>query len=155
MPKSRLSRYGTQLCKLIESENSRFPVFINVCPKQPTTGDNKAMGVVSTTSLPERVTVTPGVRSGQPIIRGTRTTVADILEWLASGASEKEILGDFPWLGPMISGLRWRTRPSNFANGRVEAFTRFQSFSEAGPFACRSVSQSFARSQRGNRGECA
>ncbi len=48
----------------------------------------------------ERVTVAPGVRSGQPIIRGTRTTVADILGWLATGASEGEILDDLPWLEP-------------------------------------------------------
>ena len=45
-----------------------------------------------------RITVNPDVRSGQPIIRGTRTTVADILALLASGASETEILADFPWL---------------------------------------------------------
>jgi len=46
--------------------------------------------------LADRITVTPGVRSGQPTIRGTRTTVADILSLLASGASESEILQDFP-----------------------------------------------------------
>jgi len=48
--------------------------------------------------LADRITVAPGVRSGQPTIRGTRTTVADILSLLASGASESEILEDFPWL---------------------------------------------------------
>jgi uncharacterized protein (DUF433 family) len=46
----------------------------------------------------ERITITPGVRSGQPIIRGTRTTVADILSWLAAGVPEQEILSDYPWL---------------------------------------------------------
>ena len=45
-----------------------------------------------------RVTVNPAVRSGQPIIRGSRTAVADILSLLASGASRTEILEDFPWL---------------------------------------------------------
>ena len=40
----------------------------------------------------------PQVRAGQPIVRDTRTTVADILSLLASGASESEILADFPWL---------------------------------------------------------
>ncbi len=45
-----------------------------------------------------RITINPAVRSGQPIIRGTRTTVADILSLLASGASHSEILSDFPWL---------------------------------------------------------
>jgi len=43
-----------------------------------------------------RIIVNPHVRSGQPIIRGTRTTVADILALLAAGASETEILADFP-----------------------------------------------------------
>jgi uncharacterized protein (DUF433 family) len=45
-----------------------------------------------------RVTIDPAVRSGQPVIRGTRTTVADILGLLAAGAQQKEILSDFPWL---------------------------------------------------------
>lgn len=51
-------------------------------------------------NLDEKIAVIPGVRSGQPVIRGTRTTVADILSLLASGASESEILQDFPWLKP-------------------------------------------------------
>jgi uncharacterized protein (DUF433 family) len=45
-----------------------------------------------------RVTVNPGVRSGQPIIRGTRITVWDILGWLGSGRSESEVLSDYPEL---------------------------------------------------------
>lgn len=44
----------------------------------------------------EFVTVTPGVRSGKPCIVGTRITVSDILEYLAGGMSESEILRDFP-----------------------------------------------------------
>ena len=42
------------------------------------------------------ISVTPGVRSGKPCFRGTRITVADILEYLAGGMSEAQILGDFP-----------------------------------------------------------
>jgi uncharacterized protein (DUF433 family) len=45
-----------------------------------------------------RVVLRPGVRSGQPIIRGTRITVWDILGWLAGGLSESEILLDYPEL---------------------------------------------------------
>jgi uncharacterized protein (DUF433 family) len=45
-----------------------------------------------------RVTVNPAVRSGQPIIRGTRITVWDILGWLGGGVSESEILSDYPEL---------------------------------------------------------
>ncbi len=44
----------------------------------------------------DRITVTPGVRSGKPCIKGTRITVYDVLEYLAGGMTEKEILGDFP-----------------------------------------------------------
>lgn len=58
------------------------------------------MGTTPTDEILSRVTLMPGVRSGQPIIRGTRTTVADIIGWLAAGASEGEILSDFPWLKP-------------------------------------------------------
>ncbi len=60
----------------------------------------EAMSVASSDSYIERITIEPGVRSGQPIVRGTRTTVADILGWLASGAPESEILNDYPWLRP-------------------------------------------------------
>ena len=44
----------------------------------------------------DRITINPEVRSGKPVIRGTRITVADILGYLAGGMSEKEILEDFP-----------------------------------------------------------
>ncbi|MBL9156856.1 MAG: DUF433 domain-containing protein [Verrucomicrobiales bacterium] len=46
----------------------------------------------------EIVTIEPGKRSGKPCIRGLRITVSDILEYLASGMSEAEILEDFPEL---------------------------------------------------------
>lgn len=44
----------------------------------------------------ERIRIAPAVRSGKPVIRGTRITVGDILEYLASGMSPEEILADFP-----------------------------------------------------------
>jgi len=44
----------------------------------------------------ERIVVTPGVRCGKPCIKGTRITVYDVLEYLAGGMTEDEILGDFP-----------------------------------------------------------
>ncbi len=44
----------------------------------------------------DRVTVDAGVRSGKPCIRGTRITVYDVLEYLAGGMSEDQILSDFP-----------------------------------------------------------
>jgi len=42
------------------------------------------------------ITIEPGKRSGKPCIRGMRMTVTDVLEYLASGMSEEEILADFP-----------------------------------------------------------
>ena len=44
------------------------------------------------------ITVDPAVRSGKPSIRDTRMTVTDVLEYLAGGMSEDEILADFPYL---------------------------------------------------------
>lgn len=46
----------------------------------------------------ERITIEPGKRSGQPCIRGLRITVWDVLGWLAAGASEAQILHDYPEL---------------------------------------------------------
>lgn len=41
------------------------------------------------------ITIEPGKRSGKPCIRGMRITVYDILEYLAGGMTEEEILEDF------------------------------------------------------------
>ncbi len=46
----------------------------------------------------ERLTISPEVRSGKPCVRGTRITVYDVLEYLAGGMSEDELLRDFPAL---------------------------------------------------------
>ena len=44
----------------------------------------------------DRITIEPGKRSGKPCVRGLRMTVTDVLEYLASGMSEDEVLRDFP-----------------------------------------------------------
>ena len=44
------------------------------------------------------ITVEPDKRGGKPCIRGMRITVYDVLEYLASGMTQEEILGDFPEL---------------------------------------------------------
>jgi len=44
------------------------------------------------------ITMEPGKRGGKPCIRGMRITVYDVLEYLASGMTEHEILQDFPYL---------------------------------------------------------
>jgi uncharacterized protein (DUF433 family) len=46
----------------------------------------------------EIITIEPGKRGGKPCIRGMRITVYDVLEYLASGMTEEEILRDFPEL---------------------------------------------------------
>jgi uncharacterized protein (DUF433 family) len=44
------------------------------------------------------ITTNPAVRGGKPCIRDTRVTVSDVLEYLAAGMTEDEILRDFPYL---------------------------------------------------------
>ena len=44
----------------------------------------------------DRISVDPEVRSGKPCIKGTRITVYDVLEYLAGGMTENEILRNFP-----------------------------------------------------------
>jgi uncharacterized protein (DUF433 family) len=46
------------------------------------------------------ITIEPGKRGGKPCIRGLRITVYDILEYLASGMTQEQILQDFPDLTP-------------------------------------------------------
>lgn len=50
------------------------------------------------TDYRERLTIEPGKRGGKPCIRSMRITVYDVLDWLASGMSEAEILEDYPEL---------------------------------------------------------
>lgn len=44
------------------------------------------------------ITIDPNKRGGKPCIRGLRITVYDVLDYLASGMNEEEILHDFPYL---------------------------------------------------------
>lgn len=46
----------------------------------------------------DRITIESGKRGGKPCIRGMRITVGDVLEYMASGMSEADILGNFPEL---------------------------------------------------------
>ena len=47
---------------------------------------------------PPLINIDPLRRSGKPCIRDTRITGYDVLEYLASGMSEAEIVADFPFL---------------------------------------------------------
>ena len=53
-------------------------------------------------SSPSRdlIICTPGVRSGKACVAGSRITVSDVREYLASGMSQAKILADFPDLSP-------------------------------------------------------
>jgi uncharacterized protein (DUF433 family) len=75
-------------------------------------------------SLLERITIDPDVRFGKPCIRGHRITVQEILEWLSSGASQQQILADYPQLEPddflavyahaaELAAGRFRMKPSS------------------------------------------
>ena len=44
------------------------------------------------------ITIEPGKRGGKPCIRGMRVTVYDVLDYLASGMTQQQILQDFPYL---------------------------------------------------------
>jgi uncharacterized protein (DUF433 family) len=44
----------------------------------------------------ERIVINPEIRFGKATIKGTRISVDDILGWLASNMSHKEIIEDFP-----------------------------------------------------------
>ena len=45
-----------------------------------------------------RITVDPNICGGRPCIRGMRIRVSDILDMLACGASQTDILEDYPYL---------------------------------------------------------
>jgi len=47
---------------------------------------------------PERIVVDPEILAGKPVIRGTRLAAEFILELLAAGQSESEILANYPGL---------------------------------------------------------
>ncbi|MBS1874201.1 MAG: DUF433 domain-containing protein [Acidobacteria bacterium] len=46
----------------------------------------------------ERIVVDPKILAGKPVIRGTRLAVEFILELLAAGQSESDILTNYPGL---------------------------------------------------------
>ena len=43
----------------------------------------------------EIISIDPNLRFGKPCVRGMRISVYDILGWLASGMTRKEILSDY------------------------------------------------------------
>lgn len=48
------------------------------------------------TNTSQHISIDPEIRFGKPCIKGTRIAVGDILSWLASGMTHKEIKEDYP-----------------------------------------------------------
>ena len=50
--------------------------------------------------LLERITLNPNQCGGRPCIRGMRIRVKDVLEMLAGGPAQQEIVQEYPYLEP-------------------------------------------------------
>ncbi len=50
--------------------------------------------------MSERITVSPDVCNGKPVVGGTRITVQTVLEFLAAGDSVEDVLAEYPSLRP-------------------------------------------------------
>ena len=59
----------------------------------------------------DRIRVDAGICGGRPHIRGTRVRVSDILDMLASGVRQSDILADYPYLteADLRAALAFRT----------------------------------------------
>lgn len=60
--------------------------------------ENDGMAITQGEADLSRITIVPGQRSGQPCIRDLRVTVWDVLDMLAAGMTEEDILNDYPYL---------------------------------------------------------
>lgn len=78
-------------------------------PDQPVRRCTAEFGSIATALVPrypqgmsllERIVINSEIVHGRPAIRGTRMRVTDVLSLLAAGASEAEILEDYPYLAP-------------------------------------------------------
>jgi len=58
----------------------------------------KTMKWMHNGAMSERITFDPEQCGGRPCIRGMRVRVKDVLDLLAAGLAEKEILEDYPYL---------------------------------------------------------
>lgn len=55
------------------------------------------MGTMKLSGFP-RISVDPAICGGRPVVAGTRLRVKDVLEMLAAGAQEAEIVADYPYV---------------------------------------------------------
>lgn len=47
-------------------------------------------------SWPDRIVIDPEILAGKPVVRGTRLAVEFILDLLAAGQSEADVLANYP-----------------------------------------------------------
>lgn len=55
----------------------------------------------------DRIEINPSVCGGRPVFRGTRITVAGVLEFLQAGDTVEDILDNFPELKPEDIDAAW------------------------------------------------
>ena len=58
------------------------------------------------------ISINSEIRFGKPCIKGTRITVADILQWLASEMTIEQILEDYPSLKKLSATLGTQDKPT-------------------------------------------
>jgi len=46
----------------------------------------------------DRIEINPNIRFGRPCVKGTRISVYDVLNWLASGMTPEQVIHDYPEL---------------------------------------------------------
>jgi uncharacterized protein (DUF433 family) len=49
-------------------------------------------------TIPERIAIDPAILTGKPVVRGTRLAVEHVIDLLAQGWSEAELLANYPGL---------------------------------------------------------
>jgi uncharacterized protein (DUF433 family) len=78
---------------------------------------------MSEQELLSRIKIVPGVCGGKPTVRGLRITVSNILELLAGGMTEKQILDDYPYLEreDIQACLNYAARLSSFSSEPLAA----------------------------------
>ena len=72
--------------------------------------------------IDDYIEIHPDFRSGKPCFKGTRITVYDVLEYLAGGMTEVELLADFPALS---SSRHTRATTSSFESARRDGLTQY------------------------------
>src|SRR5215211_5245895 len=90
VPAASLQKSSTADARSAKSWLSRWPISST---SRPTCSSNAKEVVMDYSKI---ITIEPDKRSGKPCIRGLRMTVTDVLEYLAGGMSQEELLAEFP-----------------------------------------------------------